>query len=154
MVVKTKNAEPIWKQFKNGQVYIPNKEEIEFHRELPKLFYGFGKVKVDEGLEKHCKEIIADENKTSFEKSDAQLILKKGIGTFSYIMFLEDFKRLEPLLSPFLYTNIDSYNRAKRTIFGGLKIKKIDPDEGFKRTATFSKKEYLEIKELLKNIES
>jgi hypothetical protein len=141
-------AETIWKTFRTGQIYVPNKEEREFHGERPKLFYGFGKVKADEMLREHCHEVLA--NADNLEKiSSAYNVLFKGIGVFHYLIFLENLKNSE--LNPFFYSKIDEHNLAKTTLLGGLKVKRAawDRTDGFKSTAVFSKKEYKEIRDCL-----
>ena len=80
-----------------------------------------------------------------------------GYDEHPYLVFLEDLKKIMyrgPLIY-IRYVQIDNTAKAKRTLTGGLKIKRIggsglsvyEQQEGVKPTSTFSRKEYKKIRQ-------
>lgn len=60
-----------------------------------------------------------------------------------YIVYLEDLSFISWFTIPLIYVNIDDNTKARRTISGGLKVKRISKSrKGLKKTSTFSREEY------------
>ncbi|RLG16148.1 hypothetical protein DRN69_01545 [Candidatus Pacearchaeota archaeon] len=81
-----------------------------------------------------------------------------GYDEHPYLVFLEDLKKImysTPLIY-IRYVPIDNTAKAKRTLTGGLKIKRIvsglsmyEQQEEVKPTSTFSREEYKKIRQFL-----
>jgi len=113
---------PIWRGFKEGALFIPDKELWEKDKLRPTLRYGL------------------DEEKLKIS------VPSIGIPEYLHDVPISDLKKVVYAF-PWFFVDINSRTRASRGLFGGLRVRRLGwTKEEIETTSTFSRREYKIIK--------